>query len=138
MLLNRFRLTNNKIDECMTLIDACALEVKDVLVKANDIVHEFLVQYHNKRLILSEKELNSVLFHGIGNKPSHTLTFHLKRSSSVIILPVCAHNNVRKESDSLLNHALHQQNTLSLMMNKPFDHTESVQIKSLSNTTDYL
>jgi hypothetical protein len=91
MLLNRFRLANNEIDECVASIDARALEVKDVLVKANGIVHEFLVQYHDERLIPSEEESNPALSHGVGNEPSRTRTLRSGRSSPVVILPVPVH-----------------------------------------------
>jgi hypothetical protein len=49
MLFNRFGLTNGQMDEFLSLVAARALELEDVLTKANGIVRDFLVQFHHER-----------------------------------------------------------------------------------------
>ena len=48
VLFNRFRLANSQMDEFLSLVTARALELEDVLAKANSIVHDFLVKFHNE------------------------------------------------------------------------------------------
>jgi hypothetical protein len=116
------------MDEFLGLVAACALGLKDVLAKANGIVRDFLVQFHNEghpdmtrppqlhagnykaqRRALYEEEPNSALNHDagsvtpctqtIGTGGSHSLTDSAVNCVTRAALPAHADKNARRESD---------------------------------------
>lgn len=152
MLFNRIGLTNGQMDEFLSLVTARALELEDVLTKANGIVRDFLVQFHHERhpdmtrppqlhaeshevqrRTSSEKEPIPALNHGVGSVTpctltvgagsSHSLTNSAVDSVTRVALPAHADKNARLESDLELRQC-------SLRDRRQFDGMLTFQVHS--------